>query len=377
MAGSRASLLLPILALSTTSPGQDFLRGDANRDGKVSVSDGITIRRHLFAGAWFPACRDAADANDDGRLMLDDEIEILRRLIGPPASYWTVPLPAPYPAPGEDPTADELDCSDPVTPAEATEDAVELGSVTASPGDRVEVPILLTTSVSVEALQLVVAYDPAVVTVESKLELDGTYFDRFAGDEGFHPVNLVTMRPEEGVFTVGLLGSVAYDGYAIEPGEGIVVGKIVARVSASVEPGTVISLEPTNGEDGSGTGPNGALNELTHKGDARYLSILPRTLGAALRVEISTFARGDSNVDGKLDISDPIATLGSLFLEGTPALCPDAADANDDGRVDISDPILTLGFLFDPLPGTASTLGLCGADDTADNLARCEYDACP
>ena len=100
-------------------------------------------------------------------------------------------------------------------------------------------------------------------------------------------------------------------------------------------------------------------------------------MGAALRVEIAAFARGDSNSDGSLDISDPIATLGDLFLEGNPASCPDAADSNDDGTVDISDPVMTLGFLFNPAPGTVSGLGICGADETADGLERCEYDACP
>jgi hypothetical protein len=343
----------------------------------VSMSDGITIRRHLFAGAWFPPCRDAADANDDGVLRLDDEIEILKRLIGPQASFWTMPLPAPYPAPGADPTADELDCSDPVEPAQATEDAIALGSVTASPGEKVSIPILLTSSVDVEALQLVVRYDPSQISVASKLDLGGTYFDRFASDEQFHPVGIVTTHAEEGIFTVGLLGNVAYDGYAIEPGEDVLVAKIVATVSASASPGTVISLEPTNGEGAAGSGPNGALNELTEKGDARYLSLLPRTVGAALHVEVAAFSRGDSNSDGNLDISDPIATLNTLFLGGGPIPCPDAADANDDGKVDISDPVATLGFLFDPAGETAPTLGVCGADASADSLDRCEYGSCP
>ncbi|MBI4584721.1 MAG: PKD domain-containing protein [Planctomycetes bacterium] len=81
------------------------------------------------------------------------------------------------------------------------------------------------------------------------------------------------------------------------------------------------------------------------------------------------FLRGDSNADGKVDISDPIVTLGFLFL-GNPVLlaCRDAADANDDGMVDMSDAIWTLTFKFlgaveIPAPGPDS----CGVDPTPDD----------
>ena len=56
------------------------------------------------------------------------------------------------------------------------------------------------------------------------------------------------------------------------------------------------------------------------------------------------FQRGDSNADENLDISDGIATLGFLFLGGSPPPCQKAADANDDGRLDISDGIYGLSF---------------------------------
>jgi hypothetical protein len=62
--------------------------------------------------------------------------------------------------------------------------------------------------------------------------------------------------------------------------------------------------------------------------------------------DISLFLRGDSNGDTLVNISDPLATLGFLFLDGRRPHCLDAADANDDGSVDMSDPIFTLDFLF-------------------------------
>jgi hypothetical protein len=90
------------------------------------------------------------------------------------------------------------------------------------------------------------------------------------------------------------------------------------------------------------------------------------------------FRRGDCNDDGGADISDPIATLGALFLgEGDPP-CGDACDSNDDGQLDISDPISTLEALFlgqgeIPLPGMAS----CGVDPTTDGVSCAKFDRCP
>lgn len=94
--------------------------------------------------------------------------------------------------------------------------------------------------------------------------------------------------------------------------------------------------------------------------------------GAVVKIRrAGTFLRGDANRDSRLDIADPIALLGRLFLgDASGALpCDDAADANDDGRIDISDPVAVLGFLFLggiplPLPGA----GAPGEDPTPDAL---------
>ena len=75
------------------------------------------------------------------------------------------------------------------------------------------------------------------------------------------------------------------------------------------------------------------------------------------------FRRGDCNDDGKVDLSDPIALLGTLFNGARRSLCEDACDSNDDDELDISDPVHTLNYLFQggtapPDPGAA----LCGND---------------
>lgn len=54
-----------------------FVRGDANSDGKLDISDGIAILGHLFLGQGSLDCEDAADANDDGTIDISDAIKIL------------------------------------------------------------------------------------------------------------------------------------------------------------------------------------------------------------------------------------------------------------------------------------------------------------
>jgi hypothetical protein len=82
-----------------------FIRGDANGDGNINITDAIATLAHLFLGGASPACRKTEDTNDDGRLDLTDAVYLLRHLFlgGSP------PL-APYPACGADPTSDELSC---------------------------------------------------------------------------------------------------------------------------------------------------------------------------------------------------------------------------------------------------------------------------
>jgi hypothetical protein len=92
----------------TFRPGEpaDFLRGDANGDGAVQISDAIFALHWLFLRGSRPGCRDAADANDDGAINISDAVWVLSALFsgGPPP-------PAPFPACGMDLTPDELGCA--------------------------------------------------------------------------------------------------------------------------------------------------------------------------------------------------------------------------------------------------------------------------
>ncbi len=83
----------------------NFIRGDANTDRNVDITDAISTLNYLFAGGSSPQCGDAADANDDGRIDLTDPIYTLNFLFqGGPQP------PAPSPEEGTDQTSDALSC---------------------------------------------------------------------------------------------------------------------------------------------------------------------------------------------------------------------------------------------------------------------------
>jgi hypothetical protein len=95
---SVGALVLALVLGAGRLQGADFLRGDANSDGTVSIADAYFLVAHLMFGGWYPECKDAGDANDDGRLMISDAIAILSTLgLGDP-------LPEPFPGAGGDPT---------------------------------------------------------------------------------------------------------------------------------------------------------------------------------------------------------------------------------------------------------------------------------
>jgi hypothetical protein len=81
-----------------------FVRGDADGDGRIEISDPIRVLGRLFLGDPPVSCEDAADANDDGEIDLTDPIFILDRLF---RGGDALPPPGPG-ACGTDPTADPL-----------------------------------------------------------------------------------------------------------------------------------------------------------------------------------------------------------------------------------------------------------------------------
>ena len=83
-----------------------FIRGDADANGALQLTDGIRILNALFMGSSMPGCLDAGDADDNGVIQLTDGIVIFQFLFlggAMPAD------PGPFNC-GPDPTDDGIGC---------------------------------------------------------------------------------------------------------------------------------------------------------------------------------------------------------------------------------------------------------------------------
>lgn len=73
-------LLLALVLDITSATAQTTLRGDANSDAKVDISDPVYVLTHLFSGGEKPRCVPVADANADARLDISDAVAALNYL---------------------------------------------------------------------------------------------------------------------------------------------------------------------------------------------------------------------------------------------------------------------------------------------------------
>ncbi|MBI4603304.1 MAG: hypothetical protein HY721_15225 [Planctomycetes bacterium] len=81
-----------------------FRRGDADLDGRSTLTDAVLVLRRLFLGGEALRCEDAADSDDDGALRLTDALFLLLHLF---AGGAAPPEPGPARC-GPDPTEDAL-----------------------------------------------------------------------------------------------------------------------------------------------------------------------------------------------------------------------------------------------------------------------------
>ena len=90
------------------SSDKPFIRGDANADGTVDISDPICTLNHLFLGDFRRmVCLESADGNDSGKVDISDPIYLLNHLFhGGPAP------PEPHLSCGWDATPDDLTCAE-------------------------------------------------------------------------------------------------------------------------------------------------------------------------------------------------------------------------------------------------------------------------
>ena len=96
--------------------GSTFVRGDANSDGSINLTDGVIPLLYLFSGGAPPACADSADTNDSGNIEITDAIIIFSWLFtGGAAPEEPSPLSPGYTKAecGEDLTEDGIGCENP------------------------------------------------------------------------------------------------------------------------------------------------------------------------------------------------------------------------------------------------------------------------
>ncbi len=100
------------LSLPGSCNGIFFLRGDANGDASLDISDAVSMLEYLFNGATNgSSCQDAYDTNDDGFINIADPVRLLDYLFaGAPEP------PEPGAQCGQDPTGDALLCQESVCP---------------------------------------------------------------------------------------------------------------------------------------------------------------------------------------------------------------------------------------------------------------------
>jgi len=109
--GDPARVTLPGNASSFPSAAADFVRGDANADGSVDLSDAVDVLARLFLGKPAPACAEAADGNGDGGLDVSDTVYVLSFLF-----IGGAPPPAPYPECGAAQADDDCGSFPPCVP---------------------------------------------------------------------------------------------------------------------------------------------------------------------------------------------------------------------------------------------------------------------
>jgi len=91
----------PVVRLDTIEGvRRSFTRGDADRDGRVGITDAVVVLEQLFSGRRM-VCGDASDVDDSGYIEIPDALYLIGFLF-----LGSLAPPHPFPAPGGDLTAD-------------------------------------------------------------------------------------------------------------------------------------------------------------------------------------------------------------------------------------------------------------------------------
>ena len=117
------------------------------------------------------------------------------------------------------------------------------------------------------------------------------------------------------------------------------------------------------------TMPREAIARLTDGPFANGVALGTFTFTRLDAPPVRQFVRGDVNADTVLDISDAVANLLYLFVEGEEPPCLTAADVDNSGTIDLGDAIRLLNYLFLEGGSPAAPFPDCGAHSAEDALS--------
>jgi hypothetical protein len=279
---TRTLTVVAMFGFSGQAPAQDFIRGDVNGDGRVSLSDSAAIMGFLFLGAPEIECLNSADANDDNRLDIPDEVFLLVSLYAGGA-----PIPSPYPAPGPDPTPEEggTDCwryggGGPLEDPEARLSVVDA----VAPGGanrRAAIPIAMSNSIPLAGYVVRLnggeILDPASFSVRDLSPAPWRRHDGFGSSVAF-PLGYATLAS-------------LHEPAVIPAGQDVTMLEFIV----CLEPGTPAGTYPITIEEGElAASCDDVYQDCSHRGRA----ILPALAGGTLTVDADV-------TDGECDLTVP------------------------------------------------------------------------
>jgi hypothetical protein len=192
-----------------------------------------------------------------------------------------------------------------------------------------------------------------VLALSSSGDVLGSVSFHLISSADWPAIDLTAIAPATGPAAGGT--RVTLEGAGFQPGLRVYFGGVPATDV------NVVSLARAEA-----TTPPGAAGKQT----VRVVNVDGRAhdlIGSYVYSPEPVFVRGDTGLDGELDIGDAVRTLLFLF-KGTPIPCPDAADFGDDGQLAIGDAVATLNYLFRGGPAPRQPFPAAGPDTTPDAL---------
>lgn len=226
----------------------------------------------------------------------------------------------------------------------------------AGPGTPLEVSFLLEHQTSANGWILVVCHDPLGLELESVgLGSVGSTVN------GGNPPDFFELNLHSNAWSMGVVVSLTGQ-FVLPAGTDLEIGEAVySGLADGAWPVCTCDL----------TGQIPSTTVIVYSG----ASIAPPPACGTVTVDTSLneFRRGDANLDGAIDVADPVFILGYLFVSGPAPACREAADVDSDDAETIGDAIYLLGHLFDEGPPPAAPYPECAGVVGAD----CAVPGCP